>query len=90
MRPGRHLARLHAWLVPAESGQGWVVYLWLIYLAFFFVEWLFRPVSPLEIGLAAATMAAARGAGAAVAADGGPQGPSKPRASGASCSSTTI
>jgi len=37
------LAGLHRWLVPAESGQGWVVYLWLIYLNFFFIEWFFRP-----------------------------------------------
>jgi len=55
--PGARLAQLHRQLVPAESGQGWVVYLWLIYLAFFFVEWLFRPVSALEAGLAAATLA---------------------------------
>src|SRR6056297_2041272 len=58
MSPGARLAQLHRRLVPAESGQGWVVYLWLIYLAFFFVEWLFRPVSLLEISLAAATIAA--------------------------------
>lgn len=57
MNTGARLGRLHDRLVPAESGQGWVVYLWLIYLAFFFVEWLFRPVSIFEIGLAAITMA---------------------------------
>jgi len=57
MSIGARLGRLHDRLVPAESGQGWVVYLWLIYLAFFFVEWVFRPVSVPEAGLAAATMA---------------------------------
>lgn len=58
MNAGKRLVRLHRWLVPAETGQGWVVYLWLIYLGFFFIEWLFRSPSTLEIGLIAATMAA--------------------------------
>lgn len=57
MSVGTNLGRLNTRLIPAESGQGWVVYLWLIYLAFFFVEWLFRPVSMLEVVLAAATLA---------------------------------
>jgi len=32
----RRLKRLHQWLVPPESGQGWTAYLWLVYFAFFF------------------------------------------------------
>jgi two-component system, NarL family, sensor histidine kinase DesK len=52
-----HLDRLHRWLVPPASGQGWTAYLWLVYFVFFFIEWYFRPVSPLELGLGLATVA---------------------------------
>jgi two-component system sensor histidine kinase DesK len=52
------IQRLHRRLVPPESGQGWTAYLWLIYLSFFVVEWFFRPVGALELGLAALTLAA--------------------------------
>ena len=54
----RPLQRLHRWLVPPDSGQGWTAYLWLVYLSFFSIEWFFRPVGALEAGLAAATLAA--------------------------------
>lgn len=54
----RRLKRLHQWLVPPESQQGWTAYLWLVYFAFFFVEWYFRPVGPIELGLGLATVAA--------------------------------
>jgi len=50
------LRRLHDWLIRPESGMGFLTYLWLVYLAFFFIEWFFRPVGPLEIGLALATV----------------------------------
>lgn len=56
MNPAKTLTGLHRWLVPAESGQGWVVYLWLIYLSFFFIEWFFRPFAPWEPLLAALTV----------------------------------
>jgi len=52
------LKRMHHWLVPEDSGQDWSVYLWLIYLQFFVLEWWFRPVGMLELGLAALTVAA--------------------------------
>ncbi|MDZ7790881.1 MAG: sensor histidine kinase [Xanthomonadales bacterium] len=52
------LLRLHRFLVPPESEQGWTAYLWLIYLGFFFIEWQFRPVGALELTLGLATVAA--------------------------------
>jgi len=55
---GAAIKRLHHWLVPEDSGQDWSVYLWLIYLQFFMLEWWFRPVSMLELSLAALTVAA--------------------------------
>ena len=51
------LQALHRWLVPPESGQGWTAYLWLVYLGFFFVAWAFRPTPPVEVALAAASVA---------------------------------
>lgn len=51
------LERLHRWLVPPASEQGWTAYLWLVYLSFFFIEWFFRPVGELEAGLGALTIA---------------------------------
>lgn len=51
------LQALHRWLVPPESGQGWTAYLWLVYLGFFFVAWAFRPTPPVEVALAAASIA---------------------------------
>lgn len=53
----RRLERIHQWLVPPESGQSWTAYLWLVYFVFFFVEWYFRPVGALELGLGLATVA---------------------------------
>jgi len=52
------LQRLHRRLVPAESDEGWTAYLWLIYLAFFFVEWFFRPVGAVEFALAGVSLLA--------------------------------
>lgn len=52
------LLRLHRWLVPEDSGEGRTVYLWLVYLMFFTLEWWFRPVGMLELGLAALTVIA--------------------------------
>jgi len=49
--------RLHRFLVPPDSGQGWTAYLWLIYLCFFFIEWFFRPIGAVEGLFAAATLA---------------------------------
>lgn len=57
MSPKQRFTRLHQWLVPPESQQGWTAYLWLVYFAFFFVEWKSRPVGPLELGLGLATVA---------------------------------
>jgi len=51
------LRKVHRCLVPPESGQGWTAYLWLVYLGFFFVEWYFRPVGPIELALGLATVA---------------------------------
>ncbi|WP_376691708.1 sensor histidine kinase [Wenzhouxiangella sp. EGI_FJ10409] len=53
----RRIEILHRFLVPPESGQSWTAYLWLVYFAFFFVEWYFRPVGPLELVLGLATVA---------------------------------
>ncbi len=51
------LKRCHHELVPPASEQGWTAYLWLVYVAFFFVEWLFRPVPATELVLSLATVA---------------------------------
>lgn len=58
MSLGARLQGLHRWLVPPESGQGWTAYFWLVYLGFFFVAWAFQPPSPVEVLLAAASIAA--------------------------------
>ncbi|MGK7295740.1 MAG: sensor histidine kinase [Candidatus Wenzhouxiangella sp. M2_3B_020] len=58
MSPRRLLARVHRRLVPPEAGIGWTAYLWLIYLAFFFIEWFFRPMTPLEAVAIVVTMIA--------------------------------
>lgn len=57
MTATRRLKRLHRFLVPPESEQGWTAYLWLVYLGFFFIEWFFRPVSDLELTLGLFTVA---------------------------------
>lgn len=57
MSAGARLQALHRRLVPPESGQGWTAYLWLVYLGFFFIAWAFRPPSPVEVLLAAASIA---------------------------------
>jgi len=46
---GSSIKRLHERLIPPETEQGWMPYLWLVYLSFFFVEWFFRDVSALEL-----------------------------------------
>ena len=43
-------------LLPPDEPQGAAAYLWLIYLAFFFVEWFFRPVRGVELTMAALTI----------------------------------
>lgn len=53
----RRIERIHRWLVPPETQQGWTAYLWLVYLGFFFLEWFFRPVSPGELALGLLTVA---------------------------------
>ena len=58
MSIGASLRALHHRLVPPESGEGWTAYLWLVYLGFFFFSWAFRPVPPVEMALAAASIAA--------------------------------
>ena len=57
MNIGKRLAGLHGWLIPAESGQGWAAYLWLVYLSFFFIEWVFRPFAAWELPLMVLTVA---------------------------------
>ena len=37
------LLRLHRWLLPNAVWAGWTPYLWLVYLAFFFVSWPGQP-----------------------------------------------
>lgn len=56
MTLARRVRTLHRWLVPPKSGQGWTAYLWLAYLCFFFIEWIFRPVGPLELALGLLTV----------------------------------
>ena len=50
------LRRLRHWLMRPEGEQGILVYLWLVYLGFFFIEWFFRPVGLLEALLALLTV----------------------------------
>lgn len=57
MKISQRLLALHQFLVPPGSGQGWTAYLWLVYLGFFFLEWFFRPVSAIELGLGLASVA---------------------------------
>jgi len=45
------LRALHQWLVPPDHDQGLAAYVWLIYYGFFFIEWWFRPVGPVELTL---------------------------------------
>ncbi|NBB93117.1 MAG: sensor histidine kinase, partial [Gammaproteobacteria bacterium] len=54
----RRLEKLHEFLVPPESDQGWTAYLWLVYFGFFFIEWYFRPVGMVELVLGLLTLAA--------------------------------
>ncbi|MDX1626803.1 MAG: sensor histidine kinase [Wenzhouxiangellaceae bacterium] len=57
MNPARAVRRFHELLVPAEADVGWTPYLWLVYLSFFFVEWLFRPVGGTELLWSSGTIA---------------------------------
>jgi two-component system sensor histidine kinase DesK len=34
-----YMLRIHRWLLPNAVWAGWTPYLWLIYLAFFFISW---------------------------------------------------
>lgn len=47
----RGLRAIHRRLVPEDPEIGWTPYLWLLYLLFFFLEWFYRPVPPLEIAI---------------------------------------
>ena len=52
------LLALHRWLLPPQLGLGWLPYLWVIYLGFFFIRYFFRQPDALEIGAVIATMVA--------------------------------
>ncbi|MEM1080225.1 MAG: sensor histidine kinase [Pseudomonadota bacterium] len=52
------LKRLHQFLLPSETGERWMPYLWLIYLVFFCIDWYFRTFTALEVALAALTLVA--------------------------------
>jgi two-component system sensor histidine kinase DesK len=58
MTLAQRLKKVHEFLVPPECEQGWTGYLWLFYFSFFFIEWYFRPVAPLELGLGLLTIGA--------------------------------
>jgi len=51
------LGKIHDQLVPPASEQSWTAYLWLVYLSFFSIEWFFRPVGAIELGLIVLTLA---------------------------------
>ncbi|MEN1729042.1 MAG: hypothetical protein AAGJ52_11440, partial [Pseudomonadota bacterium] len=51
------ILKFHHWLIPPRTEQGWLPYLWLVYLMFFFIEWFFRPVGGLEQFLSLLTVA---------------------------------
>ena len=50
------LLAIHRRLLPAEAG--WIPYLWLVYLGFFFFKYWFTDPGPLERGLVALTLVA--------------------------------
>ena len=50
--------RIHQFLLPKETGQGWTPYLWLIYLSFFFIDWFYRPTDLTFNALAAVSLTA--------------------------------
>lgn len=50
------LARIHAFLLPAERELGWTPYLWLFYLLFFFMEWYFQTPTVQDVLLMTGTV----------------------------------
>ncbi len=45
--------RIHQFLLPKDTNEGWTPYLWLIYLSFFFIDWIFKDLT-LALNLLAA------------------------------------
>ena len=39
------LKRIHYFLLPKDTNQGWTPYLWLVYLSFFFIDWYYQPIN---------------------------------------------
>lgn len=54
--PAASLRRMHRVLLPDDPAIGWTPYLWLAYLAFFYVSWIGRPPGGLEAGLGVLTL----------------------------------
>ncbi len=48
----KRLIRLHHWLLPTESEVGWAAYLWIVYFGFFWLQYIARPIGPVELPLA--------------------------------------
>ncbi|MGY6586896.1 MAG: sensor histidine kinase [Wenzhouxiangella sp.] len=48
----KRLIRLHYWLLPPESEVGWAAYLWIVYFGFFWLQYIGRPIGPVELPLA--------------------------------------
>jgi len=44
----RWLLAIHRRLLPAEACVGWLPYLWLVYMGFFFLKYLYADAGPLE------------------------------------------
>lgn len=51
------LLRLHRRLLPNRPEIGWMPYLWLVYLIFFYFKWYFVPFEPVEFGISLAATA---------------------------------
>ena len=51
------IKQLHQRLIPPETEEGWLPYLWLVYLGFFFIEWFFRPLGSVELLLSLLSLA---------------------------------
>lgn len=54
----RALAALHKRLLPRNPTIGWTPYLWLVYLAFFFLQYFYKPPTAVETLAIAATLLA--------------------------------
>ncbi len=48
----KRLVSLHHWLLPPESEVGWAAYLWIVYFGFFWLQYIGRPIGPVELPLA--------------------------------------